>query len=125
MVIQQKRAAGNVVMPNAGGNGQVVKRRAEPLLLSLLEEGRGDEDGGSVLPPGKRDASGFWFPARCRTPEELFTPYQRSLQEKQRTVHRERRHRVAARARAASEAMAVSDQRLPLPPPQPEASPTK
>jgi hypothetical protein len=102
MVIQQKRTAGNVVMPNAGGNGQIVKRRAEPLLLSLLEEGRGDEDGGSVLPPGKRDASGFWFPARCRTPEELFTPYQRSLQEKQRTVHRERRHRVAARARAAT-----------------------
>ncbi|HEV8201362.1 MAG TPA: hypothetical protein VGS03_15195 [Candidatus Polarisedimenticolia bacterium] len=112
-------------MPNPGGNGQVLKRRAEPLLLSLLGDGPDNEEGGSVLPPGKRDASGFWFPARCRTPEELFTPYQRSLQEKQRSVHRQRRHRVAARARAASEAMAVSDQRLPLPPPQPEVSPTK
>jgi len=122
MVIRQIGLEGNVVMPNPGGNGQVVKRRAEPLLLSLLEDGRDAEDGGSVLPPGKRDASGFWYPASCRTPAELFTPYQRSLQEKQRTVHRERRHRVAARAHAASEELTVSDQRLPLPSPQPEAS---
>ena len=112
-------------MPNPGGGGQALKRREGPLLLSLLEDGRDAEDGGSVLPPGKRDASGFWYPARCRTPMELFTPYQRSLQEKQRTVHRERRTRVAARSRVAAEAMPVSDQRLPLPAPQPEASPTK
>ncbi|HET8947732.1 MAG TPA: hypothetical protein VFQ07_12190 [Candidatus Polarisedimenticolia bacterium] len=112
-------------MPNPGGGGQVLKRREGPLLLSLLEDGRDAEDGGSVLPPGKRDASGFWYPARCRTPMELFTPYQRSLQEKQRTVHRERRHRVPDRSEAVSEAMPVSDQRLPLPAPQSEAAPTK
>jgi len=40
-------------------------------------------------------------------------------------VHRQRRHRVAARAGADPEVMTASDQRLPLPPPQPEASPTK
>jgi len=112
-------------MPNPGGSGQVLKRREGSLLLSLLEDGRDAEDGGSVLPPGKRDASGFWYPATCRTPMELFSPYQRSLQEKQRTVHRQRRHRVAARAGADPEVMTASDQRLPLPPPQPEASPTK
>jgi hypothetical protein len=111
-------------MPNPGGGGQILKRRDGPLLLSLLGDRREAEDGGSVLPPGKRDASGFWYPARCRTPLELFTPYQRSLQEKQRTVHRERRHRVAARPRVAPEAMAARrDQPLPLPAPQPEAPP--
>jgi hypothetical protein len=113
-------------MPNPGGGGQVLKRREGPLLLSLLEDGRDAENGGSVLPPGKRDASGFWYPARCRTPLELFSEYQRSLQEKQRSVHRERRRRVAARPRGASEAIATpGDQALPLPAPQPEASPTK
>ena len=111
-------------MPNPGGGGQVLKRREGPLLLSLLGDGREAEDGGSVLPPGKRDASGFWYPARCRTPLELFTPYQRSLQEKQRTVHRQRRG--AARSRVAPEAMAVRcDQPLPLPAPQPESQPGK
>ena len=111
-------------MPNPEGGGQVLKRREGPLLLSLLEDGRDVENGGSVLPPGKRDPSGFWYPARCRTPMELFSPYQRSLQEKQRSVHRERRRRVAAPA-TPPEAMGPSDRRLPLPPPQPEASPTK
>lgn len=105
-------------MPNPEGNGQALKEEGT-ILLELLQVGRDPEDSGSVLPPGKRDASGFWYPARCSTPRELFTPYQRSLQEKQRIVHRERRRR---RGRAAPEAMPVPcDQTVPLPPPQPEA----
>ena len=111
-------------MPNPGGDGQALKRREAPILLELLETGRDPEDSGSVLPPGKRDASGFWYPARCRTPMELFTPYQRSLQEKQRTVHRARRARRGARTRGAEAMTAASyDQTVPLPAPLPEAPP--
>jgi hypothetical protein len=106
-------------MPNPEGGGQALKRGEGTILLELLHVGADPEDSGSVLPPGKRDASGFWYPARCATPKELFTPYQRSLQEKQRTVHRERRHR---RGRGTPDAIPVPcDQAVPLPPPQPEA----
>jgi hypothetical protein len=110
-------------MPNPDGGGQTLKRREGPVLLALLDVGHGAEDDGSVLPPGKRDASGFWYPARCRNPMELFTPYQRSLQEKQRTVHRERRRRrVAVPARGVPPVMPVPcDQQVPLPPLLPEA----
>jgi len=110
-------------MPDPVGGGQVLKRRDAPALLALLEVGRDPEEDGSVLPPGKRDASGFWYPERCRTPMELFTPYQRSLQEKQRSVHRERRHRRTALSRAAGGTIPAvpCDQQVPLPPPLTEA----
>jgi hypothetical protein len=122
MVIQHENGPEDMSMPDPVGDGQVLKRRDAPALLALLEVGRDPEEDGSVLPPGKRDASGFWYPARCRTPMELFTPYQRSLQEKQRSVHRERRHRRVARTRAAAGTIPAvpSDQQVPLPPLLPE-----
>ena len=46
-----------------------------------------------VLPPGRRDASGFWIPEGYAAPEALFSPHQRRLQEKQRQAHRARRER--------------------------------
>ena len=46
-----------------------------------------------VLPPGHRDASGFWIPEGYDVPEALFSPHQRRLQEKQRQAHRARRER--------------------------------
>lgn len=109
-------------MPDSGGSGEVARRREAPALLSLIDVASAAED--SVLPPGKRDASGFWYPARCRTPMELFTPYQRSLQEKQRSVHRARRPRGAAqRSEDDTEPAGISacDQPVPMPPPCPEA----
>ena len=110
-------------MPNSGGSGDVIRRREAPALLSLIDVVAAGED--SVLPPGRRDASGFWYPASCRNPSELFTPYQRSLQEKQRTVHRERRQRKAASGTGVSDpdpdSAGLCDQPIPLPPPRPEA----
>lgn len=109
-------------MPDSGGSGEVARRREAPALLSLIDVASAAED--SVLPPGKRDASGFWYPARCRTPMELFTPYQRSLQEKQRSVHRTRRGRGAARASEDDTEPAgipACDQTVPLPAPRSEA----
>src|SRR5262245_26770226 len=44
-----------------------------------------------LLPPGRRDPSGFWIPVGYDFPEELFSPQQRRLQEKQRQAHRARR----------------------------------
>ena len=109
-------------MPDSGGSGEVARRREAPALLSLIDVASAAED--SVLPPGKRDASGFWYPASCSDPMELFTPYQRSLQEKQRSVHRERRRRGAASRPLEAEDTAVPlcDQTVPLPPPCPEAA---
>ena len=61
--------------------------------LGLLEIARAhailDEEV-TFLPPGQRDASGFWFPARYRDPLALFTPHQRSLQAKQRLLKNRR-----------------------------------
>jgi len=110
-------------MPNPEGGGQTLKGGEGTILLELLQVGSDPENDGSVLPPGKRDASGFWYPARCASPKELFTPYQRSLQEKQRTVHRERRRRVAGRGRAVAAAVpsVPCDEQVPLPPPLFEA----
>jgi len=48
-----------------------------------------------VLPPGRRDASGFWIPEGYEDPISLFSPHQRRLQEKQRQAHRARRERGA------------------------------
>lgn len=108
-------------MPDPRGGGAVSRRREAPALLSLIDVVAATED--SVLPPGKRDASGFWYPESCRTPMELFSPYQRSLQEKQRTVHRERRHRTSPSREHASETQPVPlcDQQVPLPSPRSEA----
>ena len=44
-----------------------------------------------LLPPGRRDADGFWIPDGYDDPEALFSPHQRHLQEKQRQAHRARR----------------------------------
>ena len=109
-------------MPGPGGSGQAARRRDAPTLLSLIDVVAAGED--SVLPPGKRDSSGFWYPASCRNPMELFTQYQRSLQEKQRSVHRERRRKAATCARdteADAAETALCDQPIPLPAPRPEA----
>src|SRR5262245_48373398 len=92
-MVQPKAQRGVVPMPDSGGREEITGREA-PALLSLIDVVATAEE--SVLPLGKRDASGFWYPASCRHPMELFTPYQRSLQEKQRSVHRERRRRVVA-----------------------------
>ncbi|HZN03964.1 MAG TPA: hypothetical protein VFD06_10305 [Candidatus Polarisedimenticolia bacterium] len=112
-----------IPMPDSGGSGEVTKRREAPALLSLIDVVAATQD--SVLPPGKRDSSGFWYPASCRNPTELFTPYQRSLQEKQRSVHRERRRRVASsRVRSsdpAPEQSPLGDRPVPMPLPCPEA----
>jgi len=48
-----------------------------------------------VLPPGRRDDSGFWIPEGYEDPISLFSPHQRRLQEKQRQAHRTRRARRA------------------------------
>jgi hypothetical protein len=53
-----------------------------------------EPDDGSLLPPGHRDADGFWYPEGYPEPESLFSPRQRRLQEKQRQAHRTRRGRV-------------------------------
>ena len=66
------------------------------LGLPPLAHANGTESlDGSILPPGRRDGAGFWYPSRYRSPLELFTPYQRSLQEKQRRVQRRRRVTMA------------------------------
>ena len=57
--------------------------------LGLLEIARAHamlDQGETSLPPGQRDASGFWYPAGYSDPLSLFTPHQRSLQQKQRLL---------------------------------------
>ena len=79
------------------------------LGLLPIAHSRGTESpDGSILPPGRRDGAGFWYPAAYRSPLELFTPYQRSLQEKQRRVQRSRR---------VTPAEAALDTTVPLPSP--------
>ena len=60
-------------------------------LFDVLMESGGAEQAISTLPPGRRDASGFWIPAGYDDPSELFTPQQRRLQAKQRDAQRGRR----------------------------------
>jgi hypothetical protein len=78
-------------MGAAGNRGQAARRREPGGLLSILGAAVAGEEPESTLPPGRRDASGFWYPAHYREPRELFSAHQRSLQEKQRDVHRRRR----------------------------------
>jgi hypothetical protein len=63
-----------------------ARRRVHP-----REAGPADE---SLLPPGRRDRDGFWYPDGYPDPESLFSPHQRRLQEKQRQAHRDRRGRA-------------------------------
>jgi hypothetical protein len=102
----------------AAGNGSQAARRGEAGgLLSLLDGRVAGEEPESTLPPGRRDASGFWYPERYRDPHELFTPHQRTLQEKQRDAHRRR-----SRAGTAP-GMEPLDAPLPLPAPRYESPP--
>jgi hypothetical protein len=101
----------------AGGNGgQAARRREAGGLLSILGAALADEDPESALPPGRRDASGFWYPARYSEPRELFTAHQRTLQEKQRDLHRRRRDAETAPG------MEPLDAPLPLPAPLREST---
>ena len=78
-------------MGAADNGSQAARRREAGGLLSILGAALAGEEPESTLPPGRRDASGFWYPAAYRDPRELFTARQRTLQEKQRDVHRRRR----------------------------------
>jgi len=59
------------------------------LLEIILPRGGSESDGLGLS--GQRDDTGFWFPSHYRTPGDIFTPEQRRMQDKQRTVQR-RRH---------------------------------
>lgn len=59
------------------------------LLEVILPRGTSETEE-SALPPGKRDSSGFWFPAGYSGPADIFTPLQRELQENQRRIQRRR-----------------------------------
>jgi len=93
----------------ASGNGSQAARRREPVGLLSLLGAVVEEEPESALPPGRRDASGFWYPAQYGDPRELFTAHQRTLQEKQRDVHRRRR------AAETAPGMEPLDAPLPLP----------
>lgn len=75
----------------------VKRRRRMPTLinrgLGLLEvimpRGASD-DSESCLPPGQRDAAGFWFPEGYSQPEEIFSAEQRRLQAMQRRIQKRR-----------------------------------
>jgi len=75
----------------------VKRRRRLPTLidrgLGLLEVimPRGSsEDCESVLPPGQRDGSGFWFPSGYDDPGKIFSAAQRELQANQRRIQKRR-----------------------------------
>lgn len=75
----------------------VKRRRQVPTLINrglgllevILPRGSSDE-GESVLPPGQRDSSGFWFPAGYSEPAEIFSAIQRELQANQRRIQKRR-----------------------------------
>jgi hypothetical protein len=93
-------------------------------LLEVVLPRGGGEGGDGILPAGRRDDSGFWYPARFATPGDIFTPQQRRLQARQREVQRRRRRpRVAFPAAGAAAAApgAPGDRAVPLPAPIPEA----
>jgi hypothetical protein len=89
----------------------VQRRRRLPTLVNrglgllevILPRGHGGEGWDTILPAGRRDASGFWYPETCRVPGDLFTAEQRRLQARQREVQqRRRRTRIAAGASPAA-----------------------
>lgn len=74
--------------------------------LGLLEIARAHamlDQGETSLPPGQRDASGFWYPAGYPDPLALFTPHQRSLQQKQRLLKSRDSRPAAPAARPSAE----------------------
>jgi hypothetical protein len=119
----------------------VRRRRRLPTLIDrglgllevILPSGAEPEAPALPLPEGRRDETGFWFPARFRRPSEIFTVQQRRLQAKQREVQRRRRvpDRVSApkpaqRMTAAPDAagcVSPGEVSVPLPPPLCEAMP--
>jgi hypothetical protein len=125
--------------PHCRGLMSPVKRRRR--LPTLVNRGLGllevilprgtSETGGTSLPPGKRDESGFWFPAGYDKPGDIFSPLQRELQETQRRIQRRRlrsgpsavvpagNEGAAARERASVEAPAAAADR---PTPRPKVS---
>lgn len=66
-----------------------VVNRGLGLLEVIMPGGLADE-GERALPPGQRDASGFWYPAGYERPSDLFTPAQRQMQVAQRRIQRQR-----------------------------------
>ena len=80
-------------------SGRRASREEERLGLLEIARARGiDTEDVATLPPGQRDASGFWFPAGYADPMELFTPRQRSMQAKQRALQTRRGRHSAAPA---------------------------
>ena len=74
-------------------SGRRASREDEQLGLLEIARARGlESQEDTALPPGRRDASGFWFPAAYSDPMNLFTPHQRSLQAKQRVLKSRRSH---------------------------------
>jgi len=67
------------------------------LLEVIMPRGASDDDE-ACLPPGQRDASGFWFPEGYDRPGEIFTNEQRRMQAMQRQIQRRRCTPVAAPA---------------------------
>ena len=92
--------------------------------LGLLEMISSSEEPDSTLPPGQRDAGGFWYPSGYVDPGDIFTPAQRKLQAKQRQVQRHRLDRPSsAPATVSIECDAISDladRPMPLPAPASE-----
>jgi hypothetical protein len=123
----------------------VKRRRRLPTLVNrglgllevILPRGLAGE-GESCLPPGQRDATGFWYPAGYEHPGDIFTPQQRQLQAAQRSIQRRRTGRDAPPAisgeaggsgppiappgaNAAAAPPAPLEVAVPLPSPLPEA----
>jgi hypothetical protein len=74
-------------------SGRRASREDEQFGLLEIARARGMESQeDTALPPGRRDASGFWFPAAYSDPMGLFTPHQRTLQAKQRVLKSRRSH---------------------------------
>jgi hypothetical protein len=102
------------MMP-VGRSGRCLSRAGQQLGLLEIARTRGLGAGGATtLPPGQRDASGFWFPAGYRTPMDLFTPRQRSLQAKQRALKPGRARRPPGQARSAGQVSPAAET-APLP----------
>ena len=95
-------------------------------LLEAMLPRRGIGTTALSLPPGQRDDSGFWFPAGFGRPADIFTPQQRALQAKQRSVQRSRLRPDQPAPPAESGGTAAADPQalevcLPLPAPRSEA----
>lgn len=99
----------------------LVNRGLGLLEVILPRGGGGDAPEAPFLPPGKRDQSGFWFPAGCSKPGEIFSAQQRRLQAKQREVQKRRRPPARRRAAPPAEPGGPPERTVPLPAPLPES----